>query len=169
MSISFHWWPDFYIDVQAVVKIICIVDITYKVLVHTMAWFHVIYRYVYSEYKSIRPVEINQYDITMATDYDMTMGSDIARNVHCEITIGNDVARDIHCDVTMSNDIAMCTYYDIPDCFACFIYTLYLPSVIDCQCTIHIYVHGLYPLDLTINCICPWTRLMGSIRQHVIT
>ncbi len=27
------------------------------------------------------------------------------------MTIGNDVARDIHCDVTMSNDVAMCKYH----------------------------------------------------------
>ncbi len=60
-------------------------------------YFYVIYRYVISEWRSIRPVEINQYDITMATHYDIRMG--------------NDVARDIHCDITMSNDIAMCTYH----------------------------------------------------------
>ncbi len=56
-------------------------------------------------------MEINQYDITMATYYDITMGNDIARDAHCEIT--NDVARDIHCDVKMNNDIAMCTYHGI--------------------------------------------------------
>ncbi len=66
-----------------------------------------------SEWRSIRPVEINQYDITMATRYDITMGSDVAKDGHCEITMGNDVARDIHCDVTMSNDFAMCTNHDI--------------------------------------------------------
>ncbi len=70
-----------------------------------------IYRYVISKWSSIRPVEINQYDITIATHYDITMGNDI--DVHCEITIGKDVARDIHCDVTMSNDIAMCTFHGI--------------------------------------------------------
>ncbi len=62
-----------------------------------------------SEWRSIRPVEINQYDITIATYYDMTMGNDVARDAHCEI--GNDVAMDIHCDVTMSNNVAMCTYH----------------------------------------------------------
>ncbi len=72
-----------------------------------------IYRYVISEWRSTRPVEINQYDITMASHYDITMSNDIARDAHCEITIGNDIARDIHCDVTMSNDIAMCTYHGI--------------------------------------------------------
>ncbi len=49
----------------------------------------------------------------MATDYDITMGNDVARDAHCEITMGNDIARDIHCDVTMSNDVAMCTYHGI--------------------------------------------------------
>ncbi len=65
----------------------------------TMAYFYVIYSYVISEWRSIRPVEINQYDITMSND--------VARDVHCEITMGNDVARDIYCDITMSNDVAM--------------------------------------------------------------
>ncbi len=32
---------------------------------------------------------------------------------HYDITMGNDIAKDIHCDVTMSNDMAMCTYYAI--------------------------------------------------------
>ncbi len=66
-----------------------------------------------SEWRSIKPVEINQYDIIMATHYDITMVNDIARDVRCEITMANDVARDIHCDVTLSNDVAMCTYHDI--------------------------------------------------------
>ncbi len=66
-----------------------------------------------SEWRSIRPVEINQYDITMATHYDITMGNDIARDAYFEITMGNDITRDIHCDVTMSNDIAMCTYHSM--------------------------------------------------------
>ncbi len=74
-----------------------------------MAYVYVIYRYVVSEWRSIRPVEINQYDIIMATHFNITMtpGNDIARD---EITKGNDVARDIHCDVTMSNDVAMFVY-----------------------------------------------------------
>ncbi len=50
-----------------------------------------------SEWRSIRPVEINQYDITIAI----------------EITMCNDFARDIHCDITMSNDVAMCKYHGI--------------------------------------------------------
>ncbi len=52
-------------------------------------------------------MEINQYDITMATHYDTTMDNHIARNAHCEIAMGNDVASDIHCDMTMSNDVVM--------------------------------------------------------------
>ncbi len=42
-------------------------------------------------------MEINQYDITMATHYDITMG--------------NNIVRDIHCNVTMSDDIAMNFFY----------------------------------------------------------
>ncbi len=45
-------------------------------LFHTMAYFYVLYRYVISEWRSIRPVKINQYDITMTTHYDITMGND---------------------------------------------------------------------------------------------
>ncbi len=56
---------------------------------------------------------MNQYDITMATHYDITMGNDFARDGHCEITMDNDVARDIHCDVTMDKDVAMGTYHGI--------------------------------------------------------
>ncbi len=61
-----------------------------------MACFYVIYRYVLYKWRSISPVEINQYAITMETHYDITMG--------------NNVAKDIHCDVTMRNYVAMCTY-----------------------------------------------------------
>ncbi len=64
-----------------------------------------IYRYLISEWRSIRPVEINQYDITMVTHYDITMCNDVARD---EITMGSDIAKDIRCDITMSNDVAMC-------------------------------------------------------------
>ncbi len=32
---------------------------------------------------------------------------------HYDITMGNDMDRDIHCYVTMSNDVAMCRYHDI--------------------------------------------------------
>ncbi len=38
-------------------------------------------------------VEINQYDITMATDYDITMSNDIAKDAHCEITEGHPLWR----------------------------------------------------------------------------
>ncbi len=67
-----------------------------------------------SEWRSITPVEINQYDITMTTDYDITISNDLARDAHCEITIMIiGVARDIYYDVTMSNDIVMYTYHCI--------------------------------------------------------
>ncbi len=45
-----------------------------------MACFYVIYRDVFFEWRSIEPVEINQYSITIATHYDITMGNDIARD-----------------------------------------------------------------------------------------
>ncbi len=66
-----------------------------------------------SEWRSIRPLEINQYDITMVTHYDITMGNDDTRDVHCEITMGNKVTRGIHSDITMINDFLMCTYHGI--------------------------------------------------------
>ncbi len=47
-------------------------------------------------------MEINQYDITIATHYAITMGNDIARDAHCEITMSNYLTTDIHYDVTMS-------------------------------------------------------------------
>ncbi len=72
-----------------------------------------IYIHVFSGWRSIRLVEINQYDTTMTTHYDITMGNDIASDAHCEITMSRDVARDIHYDVTMSNDITMCKYHGI--------------------------------------------------------
>ncbi len=68
---------------------------------------------VFSKWRSIRSEEIDQYDITMTTHYDVTVGNTIAKDAHCEIRMGNDVARDIHCDVTMSIDIAMCIYHGI--------------------------------------------------------
>ncbi len=30
-----------------------------------------------------------------------------------DITIGNDVARDVHCEIIMSHDIVMGTYHDV--------------------------------------------------------
>ncbi len=55
------------------------------ILFLTMAYFYVIYRYVISKWRSIRSVEINQYDITMATHYDITMCKDFARDAQCAI------------------------------------------------------------------------------------
>ncbi len=62
-----------------------------------IVWPDFIYRNMICKWRSIRPLEINQYDITMAIHYDITMGNDVARDAHCEMTIGNDVAIDIHC------------------------------------------------------------------------
>ncbi len=70
-----------------------------------MACFYMIYRYVFSNGDQSLPVEINQYDITTATHYGITMCNDVAMDTHCEISMDNDVARNIHCDVTMSDDV----------------------------------------------------------------
>ncbi len=56
-----------------------------------MAYFYVIYRYVISEWRSIRSVEVNQYAIILATHYDIIMGNDTAWDALCEITMGNDL------------------------------------------------------------------------------
>ncbi len=51
-------------------------------------------------------------DITMGNDIardvhcNITMGNHIAKYIHCDNTMGNDIARDVHCNITMSNDIA---------------------------------------------------------------
>ncbi len=63
--------------------------------------------------ESIRPVEINQYHITMATHYDITMGKDATRDAHCEYRMSSYLARDVYCDLTLSNDVSMCTYHGI--------------------------------------------------------
>ncbi len=76
-----------------------------------MVCFYVIYRYVFSKWRPIRPVVINQYDITIATHYNSTMGNDVTRDAQCEIIMCNDFSRDIHCDVTMHNDVAMNVLY----------------------------------------------------------
>ncbi len=100
-----------------------------QLLFHTMAYFYVIYMYVFSECRSIRPVEINQYDITMVT-HDITLGNEVVKDVHCEITMGNDVARYIYCDVTMSNDVTMCTYHSITTIYQHKPYSCVLPRLI---------------------------------------
>ncbi len=50
------------------------------------------------------PVEINQYDITMAIHYDITMYNDVARIPIVNITMGNNY---------VASDVAMCTYHSI--------------------------------------------------------
>ncbi len=67
-----------------------------------MACFYMIYKYVFSECRSIRTGDINQYDTTMATHYTFKMDNDVASDADCEIIMGNDVGRNIDCDVTMS-------------------------------------------------------------------
>ncbi len=57
-----------------------------------------------SQWRSIRPLEINQYDITMATNYDITwVMTLIGMRIVKSQWVYNDVARDFHC-------VAMCRY-----------------------------------------------------------
>ncbi len=48
-----------------------------------------------------------------ATNCDITIGNDIARDTHCDIIMGNDLTGDIHCEVIMSNDVDMCIFHSI--------------------------------------------------------
>ncbi len=70
-----------------------------------MACFYMIHRYVISKWRSIRPLEIHQWEGTLivTSQWPFIMTSQWV----------NAVARDIHCDITMSSDIAMCTYHGI--------------------------------------------------------
>ncbi len=45
------------------------------------------------------PVEINQYAIIMAINYDITKANVVARDTHGNITMSNAFVMDIHCDV----------------------------------------------------------------------
>ncbi len=56
-------------------------------------------------------MEINQYDITMDTHYDITMGNDVARKIHCDYTTSNDIAMCTYHGITMHNDVAMNLFY----------------------------------------------------------
>ncbi len=62
-------------------------NLFYCILFHTMTHLYMIYRYVFFEWILIRPVKMNQYDITMTTHYDITMDKDVAWDAHCEITM----------------------------------------------------------------------------------
>ncbi len=63
--------------------------------------------YVISEWRLTRPVEINQYDITMATHYDITMGIHSNVVTHCNVIMSG------NSDVILIDDVAMCTYHHI--------------------------------------------------------
>ncbi len=51
--------------------------------------------YGFSEWRSIRSVEINQYDIKIAIYYDITMDNDVAMCTYHGITMHNDVAMNL--------------------------------------------------------------------------
>lgn len=44
-------------------------------------------------------MEINQYAIIMAINYDITKANVVARDTHGNITMSNAFVMDIHCDV----------------------------------------------------------------------
>ncbi len=45
------------------------------------------------------------------THYDITMGNDIASDVHCDIIMGHDVVMGTYHDVTMHTDVAKILIY----------------------------------------------------------
>ncbi len=48
------------------------------------------------------------------THYDITIGNDVARDVHCDIITGHDVVIGTYHDVTMQTDVArMLIYYAV--------------------------------------------------------
>ncbi len=78
-----------------------------------MACFYGIYRYMFSKWRSMRPVEINQYKITMiplmTSQWAMTLlGMPTVKSQWVIMLLGT-----TNCDVTMRNGISMCTYHDI--------------------------------------------------------
>ncbi len=52
---------------------------------------HILFPTISDIQACVLQIEINQYSITMATHYDITMGNDVARDIHCDVTISNDV------------------------------------------------------------------------------
>ncbi len=50
------------------------------------------------------------------THYEITIGNDVARNVHCEIIMSYGIAVVICHDVTMHNDVAMTLIYYVLLC-----------------------------------------------------
>ncbi len=46
------------------------------------------------------------------THYDITIGNDVARDVHCEIIMGHGIVMSTY-DVTMHTDVAMTLIYDV--------------------------------------------------------
>ncbi len=75
-------------------------------LCHTMTCFeqniHITRSPVEISYRAIRFVGIKKWTLLLCS---MT---------HYDITIGNDVARDVHCEIIRSHGIHMDTYHDVP-------------------------------------------------------
>ncbi len=76
-----------------------------------MACFYVIYRDVFSEWRSIRQLEINQCNITMATHYDITRVNDVARAIYCDVTMHNDVDMNLFYCVVSAPCLIVLFYY----------------------------------------------------------
>ncbi len=108
--------------------------LTDPLLFHTIACFYVIYRYhVFSEWRSIRPVKINEYDIIMATHYDITIGN-ITRTNEWVITLWTS------CALFLCRDISLILRN----------HEISLPKTIIYQLTMHFIAHAFqakYPLQ----------------------
>ncbi len=113
---------------------------------------------MFSEWRSIRPVEFYEYDITL--------GNDIARDARCEITMGNEVARDIHCDVTMSYELLFYYVFSALCLFVLFYYGQYGIKTRTFSCLISL--HWRRPLLFLCRVISLilWTRDI-SLHKHV--
>ncbi len=48
--------------------------------------------------------------------YDITIGNDIARDIHCDIIMGQDIGIVVHHDVTMHTDVAKTLIYYVLLC-----------------------------------------------------
>lgn len=52
--------------------------------------------------------------------YDIKMGNDIDRDIHCYVTMSNEIAMSAYHDITMHNAVAMnlfyCVLLDMPNC-----------------------------------------------------
>ncbi len=59
--------------------------------------------------------QISSVDSVPSTTFykDHVMDTTVLFLIQCDITVGNDVARDVHYDIIMGHDIVMSTYHDV--------------------------------------------------------